>query len=387
MKLFLLSQFFRPAAPRITWRCAALTLFASIVATFAVAQDSQWVRPMKAGDPLVWGRRDGIVFGLFSPGGIKGPRGLIRVGLFTPDAAGPQLLNFIAVEPVIQGPGTRMDRMAFSEMETSTLDPGLRGKRMWVHPENGDSAGFSGGTLETLHVGGATIERLSVRIDVEKFTNNGAHVYVVASVDSDKPGELRLSTFAESDSPPLEELGLTATMGNYERLRLLWLKDRVVDSRELFANFPWPEHWRMETGDDFAEKENYPLPEMLRSGDGDAIVFCTSSEADPLHTPGNESAHWVYTLPKVTQYWRVPGHEVQPDLRVRVNARHMYWASTSLVLGGVAFENFEVRQRFVQGQTTVFGITQQEPWVFYHGLSHLPPPAMGDPHTSGTTHP
>jgi hypothetical protein len=230
-----------------------------------------------------------------------------------------------------------------------------------------------------LHAGSATIERLSVRIDVEKFTQNGARVYVIASIDSDRPNELRLSTFAESDSPPLEELGLTATMGNYERLRLLWLKDRVVDSRELFANFPWPVHWRLETGEDFAE--------MLRSGEGDAIVFCTSSEADPRHTPGNESAHWVYTLPKLTQYWRVPGHEVQPDLRVRVNARHMYWASTALVLGGVAFENFEVRQRFVAGQTSIFGITQQEPWVFYHGLSHLTLPAMSDPPAPGTIHP
>ena len=203
-----------PVTPLFGSCCATLAFFAALCTSSAAAQDSQWIRPMKPGDPLVWGRRDGIVFGLFSPGGIKGPRGLIRVGLFTPDAAGPQLLNYIAVEPVIQGPGTRLDRMAFSEMEMSTLDPGPRGKRMWVHPENGDRDGFSGGTLESLHAGSATIERLSVRIDVEKFTKNGAHVYVIASIDSDKPGELRLSTFAETDSPPLEELGLTATMGN-----------------------------------------------------------------------------------------------------------------------------------------------------------------------------
>jgi hypothetical protein len=353
---------------------ATLIFFAIAFSVSAVAQD-QWVRPLKPGDPLVWGRRDGIVFGLFSPGGIKGPRGLIRVGLFTPDTTGPQLLNYIAVEPVIQGPGKRFDRMAFSEMEMSELDPGQRGKRMWVHPESGEKDGFSGGTLQTLHAGDATVERLSVRIDVEKFTRNGAHVYVIASIDSDRSSELRLSTFAEDDSPPLEELSLTATMGNYERLRLLWLNDRVVDSRELFANYPWPVHWHLSTGEDFAEGENYPLPEMLRSGDGDAIAFCTSSETDPRTTQGNESAHWVYNLPKITQYWRVPGHDVQPDLRVRVNARHTYWASTAPVLGGVAFENFEVRQHFVPGQTFIYGITQQEPWVFYHGVSHLTPPA------------
>src|ERR1700756_5760301 len=64
------------------------------------AEESQWVRPGKQGDPFVWGRRDGMVFGLYSTGGIKGPRGLIRIGLYpTPQAAAPELLNFIAVEP------------------------------------------------------------------------------------------------------------------------------------------------------------------------------------------------------------------------------------------------------------------------------------------------
>jgi hypothetical protein len=362
-----------PLAPFFRSWVVALILFSALIPTLAVAQDSQWVRPLKAGDPLVWGRRDGIVFGLLSPRGIKGPRGLIRVGLFTPGAKEPQLLNFIAVEPVIQGPGQRGDRMAFSELEMSVLDPGQRGKRMWVHPEKDGKEDFSAGTLQTLHVGEATLERLSVRIDVEKFIQNGAHVHLVASIDSDHPSQLRLSTFAEQDSPPIEELALTATMGNYERLRLLWLKDRVVDSRELFSNYPWPAHWRLSSGDDFAERENYPLPEMLRSGDGDAIVFCTASEPDPGKTPGNDSAHWPYTLPKMTQYWLVPGHDVQPDLRVRVNARHTYWASTAPVLGGVAFENFEVRQRYVPGQTFIFGVTPQEPWLFYHGSSHLTP--------------
>jgi len=32
------------------------------------------------------------------------------------------------------------------------------------------------------------IERLSVRIDVEQFAANGARVYLIASIDSDRPG-------------------------------------------------------------------------------------------------------------------------------------------------------------------------------------------------------
>lgn len=342
---------------------AAICLLLGLSAV-ALGQESPWVRPSKPGDPLVWGRRDGIVFGLSSQGGIRGPRGLIRLGLFPPGSSTPDLLNFIAVEPVIVGAGPRFDRMAFSELEMSQLDPGQRGKRMWVDSESVDADGAPSGKLETLHAGKATVERLSVRIDIEKFTANGAHVYVVASVDSDHPDEVRVQTYAENDSPMIEELTVTATMGNYERLRLLWLNDRVVDSRQLFAAY---------TGTAFVEDENYPLGEMLRSGDGDAVVFCSSSEADPGTTPGNSTAHWVYTLPKLTQYWRVPGHDVQPDLRVRVNARRVYWASTAPVLGGIAFENFEVRQRFVPGQSFIYGITRKEPWDFYHGPYHLTP--------------
>src|SRR5580658_872659 len=97
--------------------CLLLSLSAVVF-----GQESPWVRPSKPSDPLVWGRRDGIVFGLFSPGGIRGPRGLIRVGLFTPDAAGPQLLNYIAVEPVVQRPGARLNRNPSSEMERSTVE-------------------------------------------------------------------------------------------------------------------------------------------------------------------------------------------------------------------------------------------------------------------------
>lgn len=248
------------------WRAILFTLVIVFCAD-AFAQQSPWVRPMKAGDPLYWGRRDGIVFGLISPGGIRGPRGLIRIGVYTPNSSEPQLLNFIAVEPVVHGPGLRFDRMAFSELEMSTLDPGQRGKRMWADRSASVKDGVPRGTLETFHTGEATVERLSVRIDVEKFTANGAHVYIVASIDSDHPEELRLSTYAESDSPPLDELTLTATMGNYERLRLLWLNDRVVDSRQLFGNY---------TGTAFVEAYNYPLGEMLRSGEGDAIAFCST---------------------------------------------------------------------------------------------------------------
>lgn len=329
----------------------------------ASGADSDWIRPAKPGDPLIWGRKDGLIFGLPSEGGLPGPRGLIRVGIISPENGRPELLNFIAIEPVVAGTGSRFSRMAFSELEPSRMDPGLRGKRLWVGKSQNNSEEAYRGDLSTLPAKPNPVERLSVRIEVEPYTANGVHVYLIASVDSDHPNELRLSVHQHSDSPPLEELTVTATMGNYERLRWLWLKNRVVDSRVLYNAYP---------GDAFIEHENYFLDEMLRVGDGDAIALCTSNEENPSAGENLQAAaHWHYRLPKLTQYWRVPGADIEPDLRVRVNGRRVYWASHDTVPGGAAFENFEVRQRYRTGQTFIFGETKKEPWEIDPPIPHL----------------
>jgi hypothetical protein len=339
---------------------------------------SQWIQPHAAGDPLIWGRRDGIVFGLPSPGGLRGPRGLIRVGVISPTTGKPELLNFIAVEPVILGPGSRGSRMAFSELEPSRLDldehgAGEHGKRLWVDLSSYDKPGIPAGTLQTFpgERNDPAIQRLSIQIDVERFSANNAHVHLIASMDSDHPDELRLSVFADNDSPPIEELALTATMGNFERLRRLWLHHCVVDSRELMGSY---------TGDAFDDPPNYPLRDMLRTRDGDAIVFATTNEENPSSFPGTPSGHWHYPLPTLTQYWRIEAHEIQPDLRVRVNGRRVYWASHDPVPGGIAYENFDVRQRYIPGQTFIFGITPRTPSQFTPTVPGIEPllPGLGE---------
>jgi hypothetical protein len=328
----------------------------------AHAADSGWIRPQHPGEPLIWGRKDGILFGLPSEGGLPGPRGLIRIGIISPTTGLPQLLNFIAIEPVVSGPGNRFSRMAFSEMEFSTLDPGSRGKRLWIDPAAPDSIR---GTLSSALVSGKQVETLAVRIDVEPFTSNGAQVYLIVSIDSDHPDELKLKVFQDSGSPPIEELSLTATMGNFERLRWLFLKNRVVESSSLFAG---------DSGDDFFEHENYSLEEMLRVGDGDAIALCASNEPSPSSAPDTSKKFWHYPLPRITQYWKVPAHDIEPDLRVRVNGRRVYWASHDPLPNGVAFENFEVRQRYKPGQTFIFGVTAKEPSEFDPAIPHLKRP-------------
>jgi hypothetical protein len=337
------------------------------------AASSPWIQPHAPGDPLIWGRKDGIVFGLPSPGGLRGPRGLIRVGVISPTTGKPALLNYIAVEPVVLGPGSRGSRMAFSELEPSRLDldehgVGEHGKRLWVDLSSYDKANLPTGTLETFPAQreDPAIQRLSVQIDVERFSSNGAHVHLIASIDSDHPDELRLSVYQENDSPAIEELALTATMGNYERLRRLWLHRCVVDSREVMGSY---------TGDAFDDPPNYPLSDMLRTGDGDAIVFATSNETTPSDGPA--PGHWHYDLPKLTQYWRIAAHEIQPDLRVRVNGRRVYWASHNPVPGGIAYENFDVRQRYIPGQTYIYGITEKSPWQFTPRVPGIEAPDAG----------
>lgn len=356
----------RPKARPFYWLLPLLFAFGWVVisTTTAAASDSDWIRPEGPNAPLIWGRKDGILFGLPSEGGLPGPRGLIRAGVMSAETGLPQLLNFIAVEPVTFGAGSRFSRMAFSELEFSTLDPGKRGKRLWVEP-----ASNYRGTLTTLKSSPAPIERLEVRIDVERFTANGAHVYVVASIESDHPHELRLQVYQESDGPAIEELTLTATMGNFERLRWLFLKDQTIESLHLFGS---------ETGDGFFEHENYPLEEMLRSDDGDAIALAASNEPTPSSELKVRSKFWHYPLPRYTQYWRVPAHDIEPDLRVRVNARQVYWASQFPVPNGVAFENFELRQRYKPGQTFIFGATTTEPWDFNPPLPHLHRPDLSN---------
>ncbi|MPZ20612.1 MAG: hypothetical protein GEV06_22275 [Luteitalea sp.] len=338
-------------------KTGAVTVFLLVVSlalvTVASAEDDGWLRPKTEDDALIWGRRDGLIFGLPSPGGLRGPRGLIRVGVLGEDGE-PELINFIAIEPVVKGAGRRASRMAFSELEMSTLDPRQRGKRLWTDDWAGE--------LTTLPAKPEPIQQLSVRIDVERFTANGAHVFVTARMSSDRPHELELIVHHHDDSAPIEELTVTATMGNYERLRRLWLRDRLVDSRELYAGY---------TGDGFIDRENYPRDEMLTYGDGDALVLATTNEEEPASVKVSAKPWWTYKSIKLTQYWRVPAWHIQPDLRVKVNGRRVYWNSTDPIPGGPSFENFEVRQRYVPDQVFIFGLTPTSPRDFVPAIPRL----------------
>ena len=167
---------------------------------------------------------------------------------------------------------------------------------------------------------------------------------------SDAPDELKLTVFSEPDSAPIESCILTATMGNKARTRVLTLTDARVSSLELY-----PEH----RSPDFTSHTVFGLGRLARNAQGDVVAAITTDEENPAKE--QSGSFWDYNGRKVTQYWRKPAAEVTPQLACAVNGRYTYWMSERPIPGGVAFENFELREPFKSGQSVIFGITGKAP--------------------------
>jgi hypothetical protein len=305
---------------------------------------SDWVRPGLTTNQLVWGIRGGLLWAV-APAGFRGgePRGLIRLGCPILPEGRYDLVNFIAIEPIVHG------RRGFSELERSQLD-GVPGKRIWA--ENAGGVLTTNLVSDQLRKPPPGSEHLEVSFRVEPF-ENGAHVRMVVRQRSTRPDEIELSVFQESDSAPLEYCILTATMGNMARTRQLWLADKVVSSLQLYHDYK-------DTG--FAAHQQYPLSRLHRTADGGVVVAVTNDEQNPATVhPFAGSELWHYAGGKVTQYWAKAAGAFQDDLVAIVNGRYTYWRSAQPIPGGVAFENFELRERFHEGQKSIFGITRQTP--------------------------
>ena len=304
-----------------------------------------WLRPARVSGPREprWGHPEGLQLGLHP---LSGPRGLLR--LFTPYLGQPRdrLLNFVAVEPIPAGGPQR----GYSELEHSRLDdvPGLR---MWAtdDPESsapGDPRAPSRGTVTEAD----GVERLSVDIGVEPFAN-GADVWVRAEFRKDRPHEISVAAYRREGSVELDACVLTATMGNWARLRELELADRRVTAAEL-----WPQYRDIH----FAEHASFGVDELRREGD-DVVVSAVGDEAEPHlaeHAPGTKE-HWFYVGARGVQTWRAA--DPDPRLVAQVNGRHTYWMSEAPIPGGIAFENFELVEPFRQGRAFTFSVEPLEP--------------------------
>jgi hypothetical protein len=287
-----------------------------------------WIRGNFGTNELVWGSKGGLLFAI-PPSGFKKhePRGLIRLGYPILNNGGYDLVNFIAIEPVVRG------RKGFSELEKSKLD-GVNGKRIWLISQFADA------------------NKLNVKLAVEAF-DNGAEVQLEVEQSSAAPDEILLTTRATTNSTPLEFCILTATMGNMIRARELWLKDKAVNAGDLYPTY---------SDLYFAPHTAFAFDQLLCLDDNSVIAAITTDEADPAAAqPFDTSNFWHYRGAKVTQYWKQPASASHAGLSVLVNARHTYYGSRKAIPNGNAFENFEMRQSFRDGQQFIFGITRRTP--------------------------
>jgi hypothetical protein len=307
--------------------------------------NGNWVQPTqeKPAQP-VWGHVNGIQVGL-AP--MPGPRGLLRI--YTPYLGQPEgkMINFVALEPIPAGEEYR----GLSELEMSELD-GVRGKRFWSSDDSLQTNPLSEefparGVIRKIN----GVETLTVFIFSEPF-KNGAKVYIRLRFFENRPYEIELSTYACRDSRKLKNFILTATMGNYARLRTVYLEGSTKSSVNL-----WPGY--KET--DFAPHIAYPLKKMIRNKNGYAYFIAAPNEKNPweaTYSP-DTNQHWKYQGAIATQYWYSP----KPDLSLEglVNGRFAYWASKSPIPGGIAFENFELKEKFRNGATFIFGVCPGSP--------------------------
>lgn len=328
-------------------------LFGSAAAT------AQFIRPTKPDAPRIWGVEGGVVVGLHPDFddmlGRVCPRGLIRVGLMRDGA--PQLLNFIAVEPLVGG------KRGLSELEKG--GDGAHGKRMWVSARHDRPATAERQQLAGRVRGKRGQRELSFAVHVEAFAN-GARPVVEITLFEAQPQRIRLRTYAAEGSAEIQQLALSATMGNLLRGRQLWLSAAPVHALDIYGDY---------RGHGFVEHGSYPLDELHRTGDGDAVVVLTPDEYSPRELWPFPDGGWRSPLPWVAQYWLKPAGTFDASLHCRVNGRRTYWLSRNPLPCGTAYENFELREDFVPGQEVWFGFTEESPQrVFGFGYG-LPPHA------------
>ncbi|WP_309712222.1 hypothetical protein [Armatimonas sp.] len=269
-----------------------------------------WRQPLKADDPLVWGLSEGLAVGI-AP--TPGPLGLLRIYAPYLGQPYPRMVNFIAIEPIVGG------QRGFSELESRAI------------------------VAERCQVRAKT---LSVRFSVETLAN-GAKPMIEAIFDASRPHEVALRCFAAPGSAPMERCILTATMGNYGRLRKLYLKDRVVEAKAL-----WPTLAPDRLG--FEPHRSFTAQELVTKGK-DVILAAETDEADLCAaTYAPRTYHdWVYEGKPARHIWRTKN---VAGLVARVNARRTYWMSEAAIPGGLAFENIELDAPFVSGQEFIFAI-------------------------------
>ncbi len=307
-----------------------------------IEHSDKWIRPSAvAGAAPVWGFKDGIRVSI-----CPGPRGLISIHAPYLKYQEQNVLQFIAMEPIVKD-GLRR---GFSELEYSSMD-GKQGKHIWssdtdVLPLDLDMP--AAGVIE-MEKG---VETLTINLFCEKF-ENGAEVYVKIKFTEGKPYQFEITPCVTGNSADLDRYVLTATMCNKPRLRNLYLDNGIT----LASTDIWPEY----KGINFTDHFHVSPANMVKDNKGGVWLIAASDEEDTTKATYDEgtAGHWKYDGIRGTQYW----HTANPSdaLRGVVNGRYTYWASENPIPGGIAFENFEMTEPYEPGQSYIFGISPQSP--------------------------
>ncbi len=308
-----------------------------------------FITPQKDSDAPIWGVRNGIVVGIpparIGFGRNGGPRGLIRVGF--EENGKLYFINFLADAPI-----TTDGRVGQSELDASPYDrqPGIR---IFAYPSefvNRYNYWRDRELPRIVHVATIKPAGIAAVMDMvfryEKFPN-GAQPYFVVAFRADRPREVAFFAYREPGSAELKRNVLSSTFGNLTRCRQAFLRDRVVDSREL-----WPRY----RGYDFAPIQPFYLPELRRNRAGDVVFAVRPNEERPWE------GHSNYPHPyRMTQYWRVPRDSFDDTLGGWVNGRYMFWKTSYPVPGGISYENVGVASAFKEGQLQIFGYHLGDP--------------------------
>lgn len=329
----------------------------ALLVLFSPPLVAQFVRPTSPESPKLWGVEGGIVVGVH-PGFVDpldrvGPRGLIRIGLFVDGK--PQLINFVAVEPLVGR------AKGLSELEKGR--DGKPGKQFLVSNQVDQIPPADAGAVPGIVRKTPDGKVLTFAIHPERFAN-GAHPVIEVSLFEKHPQRVRFRTFVRDDSAAIDQLTLSATMGNLARTRHLWLANESVHSVELYRGY---------RGNHFVEHGTYPLGELHRTKTGDVVVAVTPNEFDPREAIPFADGTWRCPVDWLTQYWLKPAGTFDDSLVCRVNGRHVYWRSKTALPGGTAYENFELRERFQPGQEVWFGFEARSPHEVFGFPYELPP--------------
>lgn len=324
-----------------------LVIFTCVTVLSAKAEKPIWLQPSENNNyELLWGFKEGIQIRILP----KQIRGLISVHAPYVGQQPEKVTNFIAVEPIPKG----QEHRGLSELEWSKLDD-KRGKRIWS--SNSDAA-FDPGN-ENIGATGIVknengIETLSVYFFYEPF-DNGAKVYVKVKFYENNPYEFELSAFKRKDSAELDCCVLTATMGNYARLRNLYLQDGIKTSLKT-----WPDYQDIH----FTPHDVISSDLMLTGKNGFPYFIASPDEKDPENAEYAEKTtnNWKYQGKPATQYWYCK--DADTSLQGLVNGRYVYWAGDRPIPGGISYENFEMKKKFRQGDRFVFGISPLDSQIF-----------------------